>query len=80
MINASPTVATSTLAAERPTQPVCRPRLSPSAPTPGIALDGDADRLIAVDEHGDVVDGDHVIAICASDMRARACSATTPWS
>ena len=37
----------------------------------GIALDGDADRLIAVDEHGDVVDGDHVIAICASDMRER---------
>ena len=35
----------------------------------GIALDGDADRLIAVDERGDVVDGDHVIAICASDMR-----------
>ncbi len=37
----------------------------------GIALDGDADRLIAVDEHGDVVDGDHVIAICAGDMRQR---------
>ena len=37
----------------------------------GIALDGDADRLIAVDERGDVVDGDHVIAICASDMRER---------
>ena len=37
----------------------------------GIALDGDADRLIAVDERGDVVDGDHVIAICAADLRAR---------
>ena len=37
----------------------------------GIALDGDADRLIAVDERGDVVDGDHVIAICAGDMRDR---------
>jgi phosphoglucosamine mutase len=37
----------------------------------GIALDGDADRLIAVDERGDVVDGDHVIAICAEDMRPR---------
>jgi len=37
----------------------------------GIALDGDADRLIAVDERGDVVDGDHVIAICANDMRGR---------
>ena len=37
----------------------------------GIALDGDADRLIAVDERGDVVDGDHIIAICATDLRHR---------
>ena len=37
----------------------------------GIALDGDADRLIAVDEQGNVVDGDHVIAICAGDLRDR---------
>jgi phosphoglucosamine mutase len=37
----------------------------------GIALDGDADRLIAVDHRGDVVDGDHVIAICATDLRHR---------
>jgi phosphoglucosamine mutase len=37
----------------------------------GVALDGDADRLIAVDQNGDVVDGDHIIAICAADMRAR---------
>jgi phosphoglucosamine mutase len=37
----------------------------------GVALDGDADRLIAVDERGDVVDGDHIIAICATDMRER---------
>ncbi len=37
----------------------------------GIALDGDADRLIAVDERGDIVDGDHIIAICAADLRDR---------
>jgi phosphoglucosamine mutase len=37
----------------------------------GIALDGDADRLIAVDERGEVVDGDHIIAICAADLRTR---------
>jgi len=37
----------------------------------GIALDGDADRLIAVDHRGQVVDGDHVIAICALDLRDR---------
>lgn len=34
----------------------------------GIALDGDADRVIFVDEFGNEVDGDHIMAICASDM------------
>ncbi len=37
----------------------------------GIALDGDADRLIAVDHTGATVDGDHTIAICAADLRNR---------
>jgi len=37
----------------------------------GVALDGDADRLIAVDERGRVVDGDHIIALCAKDLMAR---------
>lgn len=37
----------------------------------GIALDGDADRLIAVDHTGNVVDGDHIIAIVANDLRSR---------
>lgn len=37
----------------------------------GLALDGDADRLIAVDEAGSVVDGDHILAICATDLRDR---------
>lgn len=36
----------------------------------GIALDGDADRLIVVDEHGDVVDGDAVMALCATRLLA----------
>ncbi len=31
----------------------------------GMAFDGDADRLIAVDEHGAIVDGDGVMGICA---------------
>lgn len=34
----------------------------------GLAFDGDADRLIAVDENGAIVDGDAVMAICALDM------------
>ncbi|MBI5894351.1 MAG: phosphoglucosamine mutase [Deltaproteobacteria bacterium] len=34
----------------------------------GIALDGDGDRLIIVDENGNVLDGDHIMAICAARM------------
>lgn len=34
----------------------------------GIALDGDADRVIFVDEFGNEVDGDHIMAMCAIDM------------
>jgi phosphoglucosamine mutase len=34
----------------------------------GIALDGDADRVIFVDEKGAEVDGDQIMAICALDM------------
>ena len=34
----------------------------------GVALDGDADRVIFVDEFGNEVDGDHIMAICATDM------------
>lgn len=37
----------------------------------GLALDGDADRLLAVDHTGALVDGDHVIAVCAIDHHAR---------
>jgi phosphoglucosamine mutase len=37
----------------------------------GIALDGDADRCILVDEKGKVLDGDTVLAICAIDLKER---------
>ena len=36
----------------------------------GIALDGDADRVVLCDEHGVVVDGDAVMALCATRMLA----------
>ena len=34
----------------------------------GIALDGDADRVIFCDEKGNIIDGDKIIAICAQEM------------
>lgn len=34
----------------------------------GLALDGDADRLIVVDEQGNVIDGDQIMAVCAQDL------------
>ena len=37
----------------------------------GIAFDGDADRLVMCDENGHVVDGDSVMALCATRMLAR---------
>ena len=37
----------------------------------GLAFDGDGDRLIAVDHTCAVVDGDHIIAICALDLHRR---------
>jgi len=37
----------------------------------GLCFDGDADRLIALDGNGNIVDGDHLLAIFASDLLER---------
>ncbi|MEG6569271.1 phosphoglucosamine mutase [Thermoanaerobacterium thermosaccharolyticum] len=37
----------------------------------GFAFDGDADRLIAVDEKGNVVDGDHIMAMCGIHLKSK---------
>lgn len=37
----------------------------------GIAFDGDADRCLAVDENGEMIDGDLIMAICSLDMKSR---------
>ena len=47
----------------------------------GIALDGDADRLIVVDEKGQTVDGDQIMALIATPHgRAAASSRAAGWS
>lgn len=51
----------------------------------GIALDGDADRVILADEKGEIVDGDQIIGLCAIQMAAEGKLAkntvvTTPMS
>ena len=35
----------------------------------GFAYDGDADRCLAVDEHGNVIDGDLILYICGSYLK-----------
>jgi phosphoglucosamine mutase len=37
----------------------------------GIAFDGDGDRVIMVDHQGGIVDGDHIMGICARDLLGR---------
>src|SRR5436309_473421 len=36
-----------------------------------VSLDGDADRAIFIDETGAILDGDHVLAMCAKDMQEK---------
>ena len=35
----------------------------------GLIFDGDADRVLAVDENGNLIDGDEIFAICAENLR-----------
>ena len=39
------------------------------AASAGVSFDGDADRCIAADENGEVVDGDQILALCAIALR-----------
>jgi phosphoglucosamine mutase len=45
----------------------------------GIALDGDADRLIVVDEKGQTVDGDQIMALIGSQLAARGALLAAAW-
>lgn len=52
------------------TETLCRAVVKEQADC-GIALDGDADRVIMCDEHGEIVDGDVIMALCASYFKAQ---------
>ena len=46
----------------------------------GLALDGDADRLIVVDEKGSIVDGDAIMAICTGELVRPGAAQDRRWS
>lgn len=37
----------------------------------GLSFDGDGDRIIAVDEKGNIIDGDHILAICGTYLKSK---------
>jgi len=43
----------------------------------GVAFDGDGDRMLAVDENGDAVDGDQIVAVLALDLGVDLVAVTT---
>jgi phosphoglucosamine mutase len=43
----------------------------------GVAFDGDGDRMLAVDAHGDVLDGDQIVAVLAIDLGVDLVAVTT---
>ncbi len=71
VLNASPTAPTSTRTAARPTRGELQEAVLDSRADAGLAFDGDADRVIAVDELGQLVDGDQILAVCALDLHDR---------
>ncbi len=43
----------------------------------GVAFDGDGDRMLAVDENGDALDGDQILAVLAVDLEVDTVAVTT---
>ena len=69
-INNTPTASTSTTTAGRPHGRLQAAVVEHGADL-GIALDGDADRCLAVDAEGNLVDGDKIMAILALHLKAQ---------
>ena len=65
----SPTASTSTTAAAPPTSSPLQAAVLEHGADVGFALDGDADRCLAVDHEGNVVDGDQILAVLALAMQ-----------
>ena len=45
----------------------------------GLAFDGDADRVLAIDDKGKIIDGDYLLAIFANDLSKRSMLIPTQW-
>ncbi len=54
---------------------LCEHVKSAALPSVGIAFDGDADRMLAVDENGEVVNGDEIMMIAGKYLKEQGCLA-----
>ena len=75
-IGNNPDGTTSTWGVARPTC-ASLARLCEKAPALGIAFDGDGDRMLAVDESGEPVDGDQILAVLALALGVEGVAVTT---
>ena len=65
----SRTASTSIATAARPTPEALSAKVREMRADIGIALDGDADRVVIVDERGQLVDGDQLLAVIARELQ-----------
>ena len=68
---------TSTSAAAPPTCAPCNRLVTSEGLDLGVAFDGDGDRMLAVDERGEAVDGDQILAVLALDLGVDLVAVTT---
>ena len=75
----TPTGATSTRASAPRTSRTAAPEVREGRFDLGFAFDGDGDRVLALDRHGRVVDGDELIALAALHLRGAGRLRATGW-